>query len=62
MLLVARHSSGEALGRTPRQELDPWKHEHDGDDRELYVQGFDGEDDLTKVVDRTCEQIHCFGF
>ena len=59
MLLEARHWFGEALGQTPRQEQDPWKYE--GDDHELYGHGYDDGNDLTKVLDQTCEQIHCFG-
>ena len=57
MLLEAHRSFGEALAQTPRQEQGPWKHEHDGDDYTLYGDG----DDLAKVVNQTCEQIHCFG-
>ena len=61
VLLEAHRSFGEALAQTPRREQGPWKHEHDGDDQTLYGHGCDDGDDLTKVVDQTCEQIHCFG-
>ena len=62
VLLEAHHSFGEALAQTPRREQGPWnKHEHDGDDQTSYGHGYDEGDDLTKVVNQTCEQIHCFG-
>ena len=61
VLLEAHCWFGEALAQTPRQEQGPWKHEHDGDDQTLYGHGCDDGDDLAKVVNQTCEQIHCFG-
>ena len=62
MLLEAHRSFGEALGQTPRREQGPWnKHEHDSVGQTLFGHGYDDGDDLTKVVNQTCEQIHCFG-
>ena len=62
VLLEAHRWFGEALDQTPRQALDPWKHDGHNDDQQLYdhVHGHGDGDEFAKALDQTWLQIHCF--